>query len=242
MNELLIVVVLGTLPALGNVLGNILAEIIRTRRWFTGVMLHGATGIVIALIGFDLLPRIIDKVPIWHWIAAFLLGAIASVALSYGIHNFNRSSGERTQAWSVYAAIGVDLFSDGLMTGAGSAITLKLGALIAGVQLLANIPGGFASATNLRQRSVSKKTRVVASLALFLGVVLSASAGFFFLRNTSEIFQNTVLAGMMGLLLLATIEDMLPEADAPRPSRWLSSLAFSTGFVAMALVSHFLPQ
>jgi len=175
-------------------------------------------------------------------VIAFTVGATISVLVAYGIHNIGTSSGANTQAWLVYTAIGADLFSDGLATGAGSAINFQLGILIAVVQLFANIPGVFASAVNLRQRSVSKRGRAIASFSLFFGVLFCALAGFVLLREKSDVFQNSVLAGMIGFLLLATIEDMVPEADAPKPTRWSSSLAFTAGFVGMALISHLLSQ
>lgn len=242
MNSLLALILLALLPALGNAIGNLVAEMYRMPRWVTGVLLHCATGIVIALICFSLFPTIAESVPVWNLVIAFLLGAMASVALAYCVHHIGKSHGSHNQAWLVYVAIAADLFSDGMMTGAGSAIDFKLGAMIAGVQLLANIPGGVASAANLRQRSVSRRARLLAAVGLFGGVVVSAALGFLLLRDQSELVQNTVLAGMTGLLLLATIEDMVPEADAPRPSRWLSSSAFSLGFVGMVLISHYLPQ
>jgi hypothetical protein len=40
--------------------------------------------------------------------------------------------------------------------------------------------------------------------------------------------------------LLATVEDMLLEADAPRPPRWISTTAFAGGFAAFALLSLYL--
>lgn len=60
------------------------------------------------------------------------------------------------------------------------------------------------------------------------------------LRESTVAVQNTVIAAMVGLLLLATVEDLIPEADAPRPSRWVSSLAFTLGFIGFALASSYL--
>lgn len=73
-------------------------------------------------------------------VIAFTVGATISVLVAYGIHNIGTSSGANTQAWLVYTAIGADLFSDGLATGAGSAINFQLGILIAVVQLFAIFP------------------------------------------------------------------------------------------------------
>jgi ZIP family zinc transporter len=64
--------------------------------------------------------------------------------------------------------------------------------------------------------------------------------GYVLLRGSTEVVQNTSIAAMVGLLLLATVEDLIPEADAPRASRWMSSLAFTAGFIGLALASSYL--
>lgn len=244
LDDLLLVIGLSLLPATGNLIGNMIAEMVRPPRWVTGVALHGAAGIAIALISFDLLPRIVDAVPLLLVIAAFLVGAALSLLVATGIHLLQReaTTGDprRLGAWMVYAAICADLFSDGMMTGTGTAVSASLGMLIAAAQLIANIPGGFAVAANLRTRQISKRTRILSALAMFSGVVISAMLGFLALRDSSPLIQNAILAIFAGLLLLATIEDMIPEADAPRPSRWISTLAFSLGFAGLALASHYL--
>lgn len=241
MDQIGYIIAYAALPALGNLIGNLLAELVKPPRWVVGTALHGAAGIAIALVSIDLMPRMLDTLSVVVIAPAFLVGAAVSVLLAYGIRLFSQGSGETGQgAWMVFAAIGADLFSDGLMTGAGSAIDSKLGILIASSQLIANIPGGFAVAANLRQRKVSLRSRAIASAALFAGVVASAVSGYVLLRGTTEDVQNTVIAAMVGLILLATVEDLIPEADAPRPSRWLSSLAFTVGFIGFALASGLL--
>lgn len=43
-----------------------------------------------------------------------------------------------------------------------------------------------------------------------------------------------------GLLVVTTIEDVVPEGDAsPRLSRWISTTAFAAGFVGLAVLSTY---
>jgi hypothetical protein len=43
-----------------------------------------------------------------------------------------------------------------------------------------------------------------------------------------------------GLLLVTTIEDVVPEGDAsPRLPRWISTTAFAAGFVGLAVLSTY---
>jgi ZIP family zinc transporter len=243
MTDILVVLALAVLPALGNLAGTLLAEMVLPPRWVVGAALHGAAGIAIALITFDLMPLIIDTVPLWNIVAAFALGAAVSVGLAYAIRSIGqRSESGEFHAWMIYMAIGADLFSDGMMTGAGTAVNINLGLLIALAQLVANIPGGFASTANLRRRKVTRRIRVIASAFMFSAVIASTMLGFLLLRDNTQEVQNTVIAAIVGLLLLATVEDIIPEGDAPRPSRWLSSLAFTTGFVGLAVASSLMPN
>src|SRR5690606_4381564 len=119
-------------------------------------------------------------------------------------------------------AIGADLFSDGMMTGAGAAVASALGLLIGLTQAVANVPGGFATTKNLQEGGVPKRRRWLMSLGLFLPVLASAAVGFWLLGGEDEIVQDAALAFIVGVLLLATIEDMVPEADRPQAARWVS--------------------
>lgn len=241
MSDFFVLLCYALLPGLGNFTGGMLAESIRPPRWIIGAALHGAAGVAIALISIELMPRILETVPIWGVVLSFLFGAAASFAMARGVSAMQSgSNGDRFRAWMVYAAVGADLFSDGMMTGAGSAVALNLGLLLAAAQLLANVPGGFAAAANLRRHRVERRRRILVSAAMFLPVLASAALGFLMLRGAPDVVQSAVLAFIVGVLLLATIEDMVPEGDAPRPPRWSSTLAFAAGFAGLALLSRYL--
>lgn len=227
------------LPALGNLAGAVIAENTRAPRWVIGAALHGAAGIAIALISIELMPRILRTLPMWGVVVAFLAGALASLALARTVSAV-RGKGAASRAWMIYVAIGADLVSDGTMTGAGSAVALEVGLLLAAAQLIANIPGGFAATANLRSHGVGRVQRLLASALMLAPVVASAALSFVILRDVSELVQNAVLTFIVGVLLLATVEDMIPEGDAPRPPRWSSTLAFALGFAALALSSRYL--
>jgi zinc transporter, ZIP family len=45
------------------------------------------------------------------------------------------------------------------------------------------------------------------------------------------------IAFVAGMLLLATVEDLVPEADEPKTRRSVTTAAFATGFAFFALLS-----
>jgi zinc transporter, ZIP family len=71
---------------------------------------------------------------------------------------------------------------------------------------------------------------------VIIGVVL----GHWLLRGTSERFQDAALAVIVGVLLVSTVEDLVPQADEPGTNRWLSTTSFVGGFSFFATFSaHF---
>ena len=62
------------------------------------------------------------------------------------------SAAGRATTWGAYAAVGVDLLTDGLMTGGGGAVARELGLLLALSPVAGSLPGGFAIAEFARQR------------------------------------------------------------------------------------------
>lgn len=241
MPDILLVILYAMLPVIGHVSGAALALSTRPPRWIAGAALHGSAGIAIALVSMDLMPRIAQHVPGWQMMLYFLLGAFVSVAIAYGINRMqDKSKQKATAAWMVYAAIGADLVSDGMMTGAGFAVTAELGLLLSAAQAIANIPGGFASTANLRFANMKRRRILLAAAGMAIPVLLSAIAGFWLLGDASELVKHAVLMVIVGLLLLATVEDMIPEGDAPKPPRWLSTTAFTLGFIALSLSAEYL--
>lgn len=236
MSDFTIVLTLALLPVGGNLFGTLLAESVRAPRWIVGAALHAAAGIAIAVVSIDLMPRILPSTPTWVLISAFLAGAAVALSLALLVR---RVRGAR--AWMVSVAIAADLSSDGLMTGVGAAVASGLGLLIAVSQSVANIPGGFAAAASLRQNGVSKRKRLTVAAMLAIPAVVSCGLGYWLLRDASTITQNAALAAIIGILLVTTVEDVIPEGDAsPRLPRWVSTMALAGGFVGLALLSTYL--
>jgi len=235
MSDFITVLALALLPVGGNLIGTFLAESVRTPQWIVGAALHAAAGIAIAVVSIDLMPRILPSTPTWIVTSAFLVGAAVALSLALLVR---RVRGAR--AWMVSVAVAADLSSDGLMTGVGAAVASGLGFLIAVSQSVANIPGGFAAAASLQQNGVSRWQRLTVAAMLAVPAVMSCGLGYWLLRDASTAAQNAALAAIIGVLLVTTIEDVIPEGDAsPRLPRWVSTAALAGGFVGLALLSTY---
>ncbi|MXO49166.1 hypothetical protein GRI69_12945 [Erythrobacter vulgaris] len=130
--------------------------------------------------------------------------------------------------------------SDGLMTGSGAAVEASLGMLLAMSQIIGNLPGGFAIAANFRTASIPRVQRLIMlSFYPFLPP-LGAALGYLALRGSGDITVGIALAVLAGLLLTATVEEIVPEADESGAPRRISSPAFAGGFALLLLMSAYL--
>jgi ZIP family zinc transporter len=241
MSEYLTVLAIALLPAGGNFAGGLLAESLRVPTWVIGAALHAAVGVAIAVISVDLMPRVLAQIPTWLLVTSFVLGAAFSILLARAVKWVRDGLGARGgSGWMVYAAVAADLLSDGLMTGAGSAVSGGLGLLLGMSQIVANLPGGFAAIANFRDKCVPRRSRLLIAASFALPVLLGASAGYWLLRGASDRLENAVLAFIIGVLLLATVEDMVPQADEPGAARWISTISLAAGFAFFALLSAYI--
>lgn len=234
---------LALLPALGSLIGVGLAEWREPPDWLVGGAMHAAAGLATAVAAVELVPRAIDRIEIWMLALALIAGSLASI----GIAGISRALASklprkrmRATAVGAYVAVGVDLLTDGLMTGSGAAVSASLGVLLALSQVIGNLPGGFAIAANFRAAAIPRGRRLAMLAAYPLLPPLGAAIGYIALRGMGDIVIGFALAFLAGLLLTATIEEIVPEADGSGAPRRVSSPAFAGGFALLILMSAYL--
>ncbi len=237
------VLLLSLLPVAGNLIGIALAEWKQPPPWVTGGAMHAAAGIGTAVAAIELIPRAQERIEIWMLAIAILAGGVAAIGLArmtrFAKSKLANQTGRAT-TWGAFAAVGIDLFSDGLMTGSGGAVSAKLGLLLALSQVLGNLPGGFAVAAGFRAANVNRRNRLRAMAFYPLMPAVGALIGFLLLKDAGDLLVGITLAVFGGLLLTATIEDIVPEADQPGAPRHVSSPSFAAGFALLLLMSAYL--
>jgi zinc transporter, ZIP family len=138
--------------------------------------------------------------------------------------------------WMIYIAAAIDLFSDGLMIGAGTAVGLSLALVLGLGQVLADVPEGFATIATLRDKGVPRQRRLLLAAFALLTLLVTVLA-YFLLRNQSETLKMAALVFTAGLLLVAAVEDMITEAHESVQDAPGSILAMIGGFVLCTFVS-----
>lgn len=233
------IVVLASLPALGNFAGGILADWVHPSAKTLNRALHAATGIVLAVVAVEVMPTAMQRAPAWLLALAFLGGGGAYLVVEAGIERWqtSRGGGAGTGAWIVYVAVATDLVGDGLLIGTASTVSGSMGLALAVGQVLADIPEGFAVIANFRGKDIGRRGRMLLSASFAAPVLGAAIFAYLALREQSDMSKMASLVFVAGLLALAAVEDMLREAhDAAEDSRW-SAISFLFGFALFVVVS-----
>lgn len=170
MPDLLNVLLLALLPAGGNFAGGLVAEWLPGSEKMRSMALHAAAGVVVAVVAIEIMPEAVGVVPGWGIALAFLAGGLLYMLVEFLVERSSRESGTG-RMWMIYAAVATDLFSDGLMIGAGTSVAAELGLTLAVGQVLADIPEGAAVIMTFRDNDVPRGKRLALSASFLLPVV-----------------------------------------------------------------------
>ncbi len=242
--DFLVVMGLAALPALANFLGGGLAEVFRVSARALSLALHLAAGIVLAVVGLELMPEALQADPPWVPLLAFVAGGGAFIGLD-GIVGYvqGRLGGGEAQssALAIFGGVSMDLFTDGVMIGTGTVLNPALGLLLALGQMPADVPEGFAAVATLRRAGIPRKRRLLMSAGFAIPIPLGAALGFLVLRQATEVVTLSVLALTGGALSAVVVEEMVTEAHEGDTSR-LGPIFLTAGFALFAAVSVYIGE
>lgn len=232
------ILALAMLPVLGNISGGILAEIFRVSERTLSIALHGAAGVIFAVVGIELMPGALEITPVWVILTAFIAGGGFAIGIDHVTDRIEAHTGGTATAgaWAIYFGTAVDLFSDGVMIGTGSTINLELGLLLALGQTPADFPEGFATIATFRSRGVPRRKRLMLLVSFALPIFLGATIGFWAVRGQPAIVKYGLLAFTAGTLLTVVVEEIVPEAHQGDDAA-AASMALVGGFALFALIT-----
>jgi len=233
------VIVLALLPFAGNFTGGLVAEFVQTTKRRVSVALHGAAGIIFAVIGVELMPRTLSNTEPWIVVLALCLGGAAAVWSKRGVKRLQAGRSARAGPWMVYLAVATDLFTDGLLIGTGSSVSFTLALLLAIAQVLADVPEGFASIASFRDQGIPRRWRLLLSAGFAVPILASAVGSYWLLRDAASAWQMGALAFAAGMLLVLAVEDIVPEAHEQSEDFPLAAGAVIGGFALFTLISSY---
>ena len=235
MPEIVTVLLLALLPGLGNFTGGLVAEALPRSDVWLNRALHAAAGVVMAVVAVEIFPEALQVASAWTLGIAFAAGGLLYLAAEAAVER--RAPEGEGRMWMIYLAVATDLFGDGLMIGAGTAVSAGLGLVLAAGQVLADLPEGFAAMSTLRANDVGRRRRLLLSASFFVPVLLAAALSFLLLRDRPESWQYTALVATAGLFTVAAFEDMITEAHETVDDSRYSTVALIAGFVLFVFVS-----
>lgn len=179
MNGIWQVLGLALLPALGNFAGGRLAERFPVSKRQLNRALHAAAGIVLAVVAVELMPAALAQISAWVVALGFGLGGLAYVILGSIVEKAQRSGGSKRSpnlgTWMIFIAVSIDLFSDGLMIGTGSSISPAMALTLALGQVMADVPEGYATIANMKDKGIPRAKRLLLSASFALPVLIAAT-------------------------------------------------------------------
>jgi ZIP family zinc transporter len=242
MTEFVVVMGVATLPALANFAGGGLAEVFRVSARGLSLALHLAAGIVLAVVGLELMPEALNASQPAVPLLAFVAGGAVFMGFDRVVGVAQRRFGgseEQRGAWGIFGGVSMDLFSDGVMIGTGSVVNPALGLLLALGQVPADVPEGFAAVATMRRAGIARRQRLMLTAAFALPILLGAALGFLALRQALEIVTLSVLALTGGALTAVVIEEMVSEAHDGDTSS-LGPVFLTAGFALFAAIAVYI--
>lgn len=242
MSEYFAVLMLAALPAAGNFAGGILAEFVPVGDRLLSHALHAATGVVLAVIGIELMGEVLSADRPWIPILALLAGGGAAVGMEATVEHVRSrfgAPGADAGPWMIYIGVAVDLFSDGIMIGSGSTLAISLGLLLALGQVPADVPEGFATIASFKRAGVSRWRRILLGASFALPIFCGATIGYWAVRGAADIYKFSLLAFTAGILLTVAVEEILEHAHETEDTA-VDSILLVGGFALFALISVYI--
>ena len=244
MNGFLLVLALALLPAFANFAGGALAEVFRLSERALSLALHLAAGIVLAVVGLELMPAALEVDQPWVPLLAFVVGGAVFIGLDRVIGTVRgRMGGDEEQdgALGVFGGVSIDLFSDGVMIGTGTVLNPALGLLLAVGQMPADLPEGFAAVATMRRAGIPRRRRLLMAAGFAVPILVGASLGYLALRQAPDVVTLSVLALTGGALTAVVVEEMVGEAHEGDTSS-LGPIFLTAGFALFAAISVYVGE
>jgi ZIP family zinc transporter len=237
--------ILCLLPAAGYLLGGAIAEGISVSKRALSMALHGTAGIIVSIVSVELLPLILQEEHAAITITFMAMGGIGFLALDSVTSHVSYRVGGRTGEgpggpWPLYVGVALELFTDGLLIGTGTILSMSLALVLAIGQMISNIPEGLATMISFRSFGTNKRSREVILMTLALPIFLGVTLGYWGLRGQPEIYQLCIIAFAAGLLLTLIAEEIVPEAHRGERDSRINVLILIGSFFLFNLASLYI--
>lgn len=218
----------------GTTLGGIIGITFKnTSKKFLSFILSLASGLMISIVCFDLVPEALEISSISFVILGILFGVVCMIVCDILVQkkfNTNKNTNSLLQT-GIIVSIGLALhnFPEGLAIGSGFGASLKLGYSLAIAILLHDIPEGISMAVPMKNGGMQAKKVII--YVILSGV--TTGIGAFFGASIGKISQQIIalcLSFAAGAMLYIVSGELLPESNKLYKGR-MSSIGNIIGFI-----------
>lgn len=244
MSDIFIITIIGTIVGvLGTGLGGVASLfIVRPNTRFIGVILGITSGLMLAVVCFDLLPEAYEISGLVVEILGIILGIVTILIIedffpSLDKGNYKKGYDVSLIRTGALLGIGIALhnFPEGLAIGSGFMFTPQMGTTMALVIALHDLPEGIAMSTPLRIGGSSKLKVVLLALLAGIPTGLGAFIGAM-LGSVSDFFIGLCLSFAGGTMLYITCGELIPNAKTLHKGR-ASTIGLAIGFIFGIIVT-----
>jgi len=260
MPDLLTIMAIAGMAALASLLGGLIALWRKPTTLFMSLALGFASGVLLATIGFEMLPKALELGSPPIAVAGFAVGFLAVYAFDLFIYR-GQLAGERSEkrlqvkrfhqrhrphggeVTVLAGGTSAEELIEGLSIGVATSIQPSLGLLIALAIMIDNLSEALSIGEIIRNEQArldGGQVRRILGWTSLIGAALlgSALAGWFFLRGLPEPILGFLFGIGAGGMFYLTVTDLVPEAEEHHYQQ-SSALAMAGGFMIIFILSRF---
>ncbi len=219
---------LASLPGLGIFLGTALAEKINASDKLVSIALHWTAGMMLGVVGVEIMPKILKTQPAWPMIFIVLAGGFLAIAVDKLIDKFSGGGGK----WTILFAVATDMFADGITIGASANISSNFATLVVFGLFIGDFPEGLVNTTTFKNQDTKRKFRLLVALGVSVICLAGASSSYLITKGGSDLLKNGFIAFTAGMYLRAAVEDMIEKSHSKTGKNFWNQAFFILGFVA----------
>ena len=243
MISLPILLAIVSLPVIGSLAGGLLGDRLRISDRTLSLTLHATAGMLLAVIGVELMPQALQSDYPAVIVLLFLAGGLFLVGIDWGTGFIKSLTGKGDKGgggfWVIYIGVAIDVFTDGLTIASGSTISQGLALLLGLGLLLTDGLEGFTTIANMKKEGAARRLRLLVTFSLPVFILLGTLLGYWGLRGQPELVRLGVLAFTAGEILALVVSEIIPQSLEQWEGRWATLLLIG-GFGLFALLSGFI--
>ena len=237
MTELLRVTLLGLFfGTFGTTIGGLIGVNLKSNsNKFFGFILSFASGLMMAIICFDLLPEAMEIASLAVILLGILLGIFTMIICDTRVkEKFSNKKGMNSLLRTgIIISIGLALHNipEGLAIGTGFQASINLGLSLAIVIAIHDVPEGISMAVPMKKGGMSKGKVIFYVIMSGISTGRGALVGHL-VGGISESIIAASLSFAAGAMLYVVVEELIPEmSEAPHSN--VGTIFFAVGFALM---------